>query len=233
MAVKMILQGGPLDGDEQLVLDLNTTPGYEMQFNIPNYQTFAPDGESVVGLGLVVVYSFLEAGPGPVVGDSWTSSSIYEFAGEFFVAPPGGVTPPSPMPLPPAVFMNVLSGMTINANAPSPGVQLAGVAGLEVAGTGTSIGSTTVFLVAETVMVIMPPSAQYAVSMSATAGMNISVPFVGIEAGYGSGAYGGNAYGLEPGAVITGYGSGLYGAGIYPGSGYGNGLYGTGNYGVI
>lgn len=173
MAVKMILQGGPLDGEQQLVENLNTTPGYEMQFDIPNYQTFDADGESVVGMGLVAVYAYQGPGPDPGGSDTWTSSSIYEFTGEFFVQPPGPVTPPGPQPLPPAVFMNVLSGLTVNANDPSPGVQLVALAGMEVDAIATSVGYASVALTAETVMIITRQSWQNVVTMSASTGMNI------------------------------------------------------------
>jgi hypothetical protein len=174
MAVKMILQDGPLAGEQQLVENLNTTPGYEMQFNIPNYQTFDAAGESVVGQGLVAVYSYLGPGPAPGGSDTWTSSSIYEFTGEYFVQPPGPVTPPGPLPLPPAVFLNALSGMTVNADDPAAGVQLVGLAGMTVDATTTSIGYATVALLAETVMSITRQSWSNVVSMSAQTTLQVT-----------------------------------------------------------
>jgi hypothetical protein len=174
MSEKMILQGGPLDGEQQLVDNLNETPGYEMQFNVPNYQTFGPDGKSVVGMGLVAVYAYLQPGPAPGGSDTWTSSSIYEFTGEFFVPPPGPVTPPTPVPLPPAVFMNVLSAMTVNGNDPSPGVQLVGEGDMEVNALTTSFDYATVALTAETVMQVTRQPWQNVVSMSGSTSMSIT-----------------------------------------------------------
>jgi hypothetical protein len=145
-----------------------------MQFNIPNYQTFDAAGESVVGQGLVAVYAYQGPGPDPGGSDTWTSSVIYGFTGEFFVQPPGPVIPPGPLPLPPAVFLNAQSGMTVNANDPAAGVQLVGLAGMEVDATATSVGYASVALTAETVMIITRQPWQNVVSMSASAGMTIT-----------------------------------------------------------
>jgi hypothetical protein len=176
MAVKMILQDGPLDGEQQLVEDLNTTAGYEMQFNIPNYQTFDAAGESVVGMGLIAVYVYMGPGPDPVPanGDTWTSSSIYEFTGEYFIPAPPPLVPPSPEPLPPAVFLNSLSTMTINANDPAPGVQLSALAAMEVDASTTTIGYASILLVGETTMIIMRQSWGNTVTMAAQASLQVT-----------------------------------------------------------
>lgn len=174
MAVKMILQDGPLDGEEQLVENLNTTPGFQMQFDIPNYQTFDEAGNSVVGMGLVAVYAYLGPGGAPQAGDTWTSSSIYEFTGEYFVPPPGPIPPQPPLPIPPAVFMNALSGMTVNANDPSAGVQMTGESDLAVEAGTTSVGVGTVVMTSETVMIVMGQPWQNVVTMSATSSLTVT-----------------------------------------------------------
>jgi hypothetical protein len=179
----MILQDGPLDGQEQLVLDLNTLPGYEMQFNLPNHQTFGPDGESVVGMGLVAVYSYQGPGPDPVPadGDTWAWSSIYEFTGEYFIPqppplyPPGGGPPV--IPPPPVIFMGAQSGMTVDANDPSPGVQLAGEGAMSVDGLVTSFNYATVALLAETSMSISRQSWQNVVAMSAQTSLKADLQY--------------------------------------------------------
>lgn len=178
MAVKMILQGGPLDGEEQLVLDLNTTPGYQMQFDIPNYQTFDESGDNVTGLGLVAVYAYLEPGPGPGSSDTWTSSSIYEFVQEYFVPQPPPLYPPGEgpplIPLPPVVFMGALSSMTVNANDPSAGVQLVGEGDMTVVGIGTSVDYATVALSAETSLIVTRQSWQNTIAMGASTTMTVT-----------------------------------------------------------
>lgn len=174
MAVKMILQGGPLDGEEQLVENLNTTPGFEMQFVLENFQTFGPDGESVAGLGLMAVYAYLGPGDAPGAGDTWTSSSIYEFTGEYYIPQPPPLEPPTPLPMPPAVFMNVGSSLVVNANDPSPGVQMTGETDLEVTADATAVGYASIAMTAETVMSITRQVWQNSVAMTATSNMNIT-----------------------------------------------------------
>jgi hypothetical protein len=174
MSVKMILQGGPLDREEQLVLDLNTAPGYQMQFNIPNYQTFHTDGESVLSQGLVAVYGYVGPGPAPGGSDTWTSSEIYEFTGEYFVPAPGPLPTPGPLPLPPTVFMNALSGMTVNANDPLPGVQLVGEGDMSVDALVISFDYATVALLAETSMSITRQTWANTVSMSAQTSLQVT-----------------------------------------------------------
>lgn len=178
MSVKLILQGGPFDGEEQLVLDLNTTPGYEMQFNIPNYQTFDASGNVVLTQGMVAVYAYQGPGPGPGSSDTWTSSSIYEFTGEFYVPQPPPLYPPGEgppvLPPAPAVFMSGDTALTVDADDPLPGVQFIGIAGLQVVGITTSVGYATIAMVAETVMVILRQPWQNSVAMSATAQMTVT-----------------------------------------------------------
>lgn len=180
MSVKLILQDGPLDGEQQLVLDLNTTPGYEMTFNLPNYQTFDDNGTTVLAQGLVAVYSYLGPGPDPdtSAGDTWTSSSIYEFTGEYFIPLPPPLYPPGegppPLPVPPVVFMSGDTILAVDADDPLPGVQMVGSAGMVVVGTSTSVGYATVFMVAETVMIVFRQPWQNTVRMSAVTSMNVS-----------------------------------------------------------
>lgn len=178
MTVLMILQDGPLDGEQQVVENLNTTPGWEMTFNIPNFQTFDAAGHSVVGMGLVAVYSYLKPGrapnPGPPNFDTWTTSWIYEFTGEYFIPQPGPIVPPGPQPLPPAVFMNALSSMAVNANDPSAGVQMSGEGVMEIDATTTSVGYASIAMTAETTMVIFRQTWGNSIAMSASSSMTVT-----------------------------------------------------------
>lgn len=159
MTKQMILQGGPLDGEKQVVLDLNTTPGYNMQFSLENFQNFHPDGVTVASQGLVAVYTFLGPGPAPNPGspafDTWDTSWIYKFTGEVTIPPPSPITPPTiPPQLSPAVFMGANTTLTINANDPGPGVLLTAETILEVDATSVSVGYATLAMVGETSMSI-------------------------------------------------------------------------------
>src|SRR5262252_2560139 len=126
--VKMILQGGPLDGEQSLVQDLPRTPGSILTFNVPNWQTFAPDGATLRGLGLQVQYALVGQGPPPVVsnGDTWDTSWIFSFVAESFIPPPAPITPPIvPPQISPSVWMAANSGMNIDVTSydpSSPGV---------------------------------------------------------------------------------------------------------------
>jgi len=175
MTVKLILQGGPFDSREQIVLDLNTTPGFKMQFNIPNYQTFAPDGETVLAQGLSTVYAMLQQGPAPGGSDTWTTSWVYEFTGESFIPPPPPITPPVVPPGPgPAIWMGALSGMTVNADDPSPGVQLVGEGDMVVDATTTSVDYATVGLLAETFMSITLEAQSNVVTLVGESAMTVT-----------------------------------------------------------
>ena len=154
MSVKMILQDGPLDGEQQLVLDLPTAPGSMLTFTMPNYQFFDDTGDTVIAQGLQVVYAFLEQGPAPVPpADTWDTSWIYEFAEEFFIPPPPFVPVPQPPQLPQLVSLEGDTGMVINASDPIPGVQMTGETDLEVDGDVTpQVGDATVTMSATTVL---------------------------------------------------------------------------------
>jgi hypothetical protein len=88
----MILQGGPLDGEHQIVESLPNAPGSTMFFSIPTYQFF-DQGGNVVDRGLEVTYSYLSPGPPPDDYDTWNASYIFNFVGEEVYIPPGGLYP--------------------------------------------------------------------------------------------------------------------------------------------
>jgi hypothetical protein len=180
MTVKMILQDGPLDGEEQVVLGLNTTPGYNMQFNVPNFQTFHTDGTTVVAQGLVAVYTFLGPGrppnPDPPDFDTWTESWIYEFTGEMTVPVPPPITPPTEPPqLSPAVFMGANTTLVVNANDASPGVFLVGNAGMVINAVTIPVNYASIALIAETYLIAAGSNYHaQAVTMAAQSGMTVT-----------------------------------------------------------
>ena len=153
MSVLMMLQGGPLDGEEQVVLNVPRTPGATMFFNIPSFQTFGlvPSGEfgdntfgsgvfggsdddfvvALIGLGLQATYAMLAQGPGPDDGDVWDTSWVFGFAGDVFTPPPPDVDIPV-IPSGGVVFMNAETGMEIDADDPSSGVWMEADASMEV-----------------------------------------------------------------------------------------------------
>jgi hypothetical protein len=94
--VKLMLQGGPLDGEQQIVLDIPRTPGSPITFNVPNNQTFAADGATLIDLGLQVTYTVAGQGPPPVIaaGDTWDTSWYLNFVPESYTPRPPPVTPP-------------------------------------------------------------------------------------------------------------------------------------------
>lgn len=191
MTVYMILQGGPLDGEKQIVESLPTDPGSQMLFSIPNWQTFAPDGTTVVDLGLEEVYTYLQPGPPPVPanGDTWDTSWIFKFAGEVYVPTPPPITPPV---VPPEVAGNQVA-MFVNGNltvvySTSPGAQFVAESLLDVQGTVTPFQSAQVTMQAVSVLqglgysifgcyllaysgLSVAATTQIGVSMSARAGM--------------------------------------------------------------
>lgn len=167
MSVKMILQDGPLDGEQQLVLDLPAV-GNDMVINLPNYQTFDPDGETVTGMGLQVTYVVVEEGPppNPTQGDTWDSSWILEFVEESFVQPPPPVIPPSPPQQEQLVFLEGDTGMVVNADDPSPGVQMTDtVTTMEIdADVTPMVGDAYVFMSAVTVLTAEPDTDSFFMS---------------------------------------------------------------------
>lgn len=108
----MVLQGGPLDGQEQIVQMLPTTPGAQLFFNIPNYQTFEPNTETVIAVGLTAYYALVGQGAGPGIGDSWDTSWIFDFTGEAFVPAPPPLYPPGQGP-PTAVGVFMVASTTL------------------------------------------------------------------------------------------------------------------------
>jgi len=120
----MILQDGPLDGEQQICAALPTDSGSVMYFSLPSFQTFAEDGETVTSLGLTANYILVGEGPPPVPanGDTWDTSWVYTFAGEEFVPRP----PPIPTPTPPPISLAFVSmygagNMVVTAQDPIPG----------------------------------------------------------------------------------------------------------------
>ena len=129
----MILQGGPLDGEQQCIYQLNTDPGSVLFFSVDNFQTFHPDsgGTVLLEMGLQVEYALVGPGPPPNPGppdfDTWDTSWIFSFVEESYTYPPVPpfLPPPVPLPLPDVlVYLEGDTGMTINADDPSPGVYM-------------------------------------------------------------------------------------------------------------
>ena len=175
MTVKMILQGGPLDGEQQIVENLNTTPGYQMQFVMPNHQIFGTAGSGVQALGLTVIYAYSGPGPGPGAGDTWTTSSIYQYViGTSSAPPPAAITPGPPPQQGPAVWMGVSGNLTVNANDPSPGVHEVGESAMWVDGTQTSVGYATIGLTAETTLSVTRQTWQNYITMAGSTSMSVT-----------------------------------------------------------
>jgi len=175
MTAKIILQGGPLDGEQQIVLDLNTTPGYQMLFSLPHYQVFASDAQTVNALGLQVIYAYVGPGPGPGGGDTWTKSGIYQYVAGTSTAPaPPPITPGVPPQQGPAIWMGVNGTLTVNANDPSPGVQLFGEGDMTVDGTQIAVDYATIGLIAETSMSITRADWGATVAMTGTTSMTVT-----------------------------------------------------------
>jgi len=101
--VLMILEGGPLDGEEQIVLDVPRNEGATLTFNQWNHQVFDPttheEEEVLLSQGIVVTYRFLGPGRAPDPEfDTWESSWVFEYAGGAYLPTPE--RPPAPAPLP-------------------------------------------------------------------------------------------------------------------------------------
>jgi hypothetical protein len=90
----MILQNGPLDGEQQIVASLPNTGGSTMFFNLPHYQFFDAHTGNVVGRGLEVTYTYARPGPPPDTNDTWVNSEVFTYTGETaFLPVPGGLYP--------------------------------------------------------------------------------------------------------------------------------------------
>jgi len=178
MTKQMRLKDGPLDGERQVVLDLNTTVGWQMRFDLPNYQTFAPDNQTPIQLGLVAIYALTGPGPPPNPGapdyDTWDTSWVYEFQEEVWVPRPPIITPPVPPQLPPAVIMVVGSTLTVNADDPSPGVQMVGEGDMEVDAIATSVDYATVAMVGETSLSVVRQDFDTHIIMAASGSLTVT-----------------------------------------------------------
>lgn len=78
MSVMMILQGGNLDGQRQVVENLPHNPGDTLLLNLPHKQTFDDNG-LVIDTGLVTTYGYLQDGNPPGSDDVWSASYIYQY----------------------------------------------------------------------------------------------------------------------------------------------------------
>jgi hypothetical protein len=159
MPVLMVLQDGPLDGEEQVVQMVPTAPGSQLFFNIPNFQTFdltQPDSEVVVGLGLQAIYAFVGQGPDPDPDvDIWDTSWIFEFAGEAYVPTPPPLGPPTNPPVNVAQVWMTAESTLVPDTLPittSPVVALVAESGMDVEGTWTPFQSGVVVMEADSVM---------------------------------------------------------------------------------
>jgi hypothetical protein len=176
MTVLMKLEGGPLDGEQQIVEMLPNTTGARLLFNIPNFQTFDPTSgtEAVTGLGLQAYYVFVGPGPGPGTGDSWATSWIYSFTGESFVPTPGPKPPPGPQVMPAYVFMSATTTLVPDSLPimTSPSVELVAESDIEVDALVTPFQYGVVAMSGETSMSVVPDWTPQ-VTMSAQTAMEI------------------------------------------------------------
>jgi hypothetical protein len=212
----MMLVGGPLDGEQQIVEAINETIGSLMNFNKPEYQTFAPDGTTIITLGLSVQYAVASQGPPPNVaaGDTWDTSWYLDFVAESFVVPPPFIGVPPVIPDTPAVFMSAITGMIVNANDPNPGVWMYDTTTtLVVVAVTQSVAYATVSMSAVTTLIGSPVDwGLYKIPMAATTTLTVSGPIAyaktvlmtassgmgGVFAPPSSATYGGDAYGSGP-----------------------------------
>jgi hypothetical protein len=196
--VKLMLVGGPLDGNVQIVLNVPTYPGATLTFNLPNYQTFDVNG-SPVSYGLAVTYVFNNEGPPPTSTDTWVTSWYFDFVYEAFVPPGAPITPPGiPPVLPLTIWMAAGTGLTVTANDPGPGVLMYDTQGdLEVEGNVTSYGWASVSMSAVTTMPVETVDwSDYATMMSASTGLTVTVspPFLN-QGMFGYGTFGQGTFG--------------------------------------
>jgi hypothetical protein len=159
----IMLQGGPLDGEVQSVEMVPSTPGDELFFNVPNYQTFdpaQPEVEVLIGQGLQAVYALVGPGPGPGPTDTWLASFIFEFTGEAFVPIPPPLAPPGPQP--PVALTQVWMTATTTLVPDThpiiigPMVKLVAESDLDVDAEVTRVQDGVVALSGETVMSVTP-----------------------------------------------------------------------------
>jgi hypothetical protein len=95
-SVMMILQGGPLDGEAQLVEMVPTDPGSKMFFSVPGFQFFDANGNYLYS-GLEATYELVGPGPDPDpdAGEYWDAAWIFTFEGGNYQPPypPGAMYP--------------------------------------------------------------------------------------------------------------------------------------------
>lgn len=174
----MVLEGGPLDGEEQLVNQLATDPGTVLWLSVPNYQSFHEDGETVIGLGCQAEYALVGQGPPPSVGDTWDTSWVYDYVSESFVAPiPPFIEPPPSAQLP-DVFVGLVSEsfLTILDTGVDvePGVQLVGESSLDVdADVTTPPPPITVDMEAVTVVTVDADVTTWTVDLTGESNMTV------------------------------------------------------------
>jgi hypothetical protein len=162
MAVLMILQDGPLDAEQQMVEMVPTTPGSQLGFNIPWFQTFDPDADAevVMGLGLQAVYTLVGQGPAPNPDvDRWDTSWIFEFAGDVFVPTPEALpVPPNPQVDVAQVWMSAETSLVPDTLpiTTSPVVVLVAESAMDVEATTTPTQAGVVVMTGETTMPVTP-----------------------------------------------------------------------------
>ena len=179
--VMMILEGGPLDGESQVVENVPTTPGATLLFNIPNFQTFDPttDSEVVLGQGLQAIYAFVGSGPSPAPGDQWVTSWVFDFTGLSYIPTPPPVTPPDTPPVEMTQVWMTASSTLVPISLDdilvvTPGVRFAPQSAMVVAATVTHVASGVVTMVPKTSMSVTPTTFP-TVSMSASASLDVDV----------------------------------------------------------
>lgn len=170
---KMMLQGGPLDGKQQIVQALNTEIGSIIFFSLPHYQAFTPDGNTVVDLGLEVEYKLASQGPPPGSSDTWVTSWVFNFVPESYVAPTAAITPPLTPPVVATAFISLAATttVTVDGNA-STGVYMTAETALDVEGdTSVIYTDSTVTMVAGSTLTVEPDELEILPPMVATAGL--------------------------------------------------------------
>jgi hypothetical protein len=171
----MILQGGPLDGEHQIIAGV-VDVGETMTFNLDTFQHFAADGVTVLQQGLIATYQVTGPGPAPVPpGDTWTVSWYLGFVSAVYTTPvPPNVVVPTPPQLSPSVWMGAGTFMGISGD-PSPGVALEGDTSLTVDGVDTAWDFGSIVMTGETVLTVIEVDwSTYQVALTASAGMNIN-----------------------------------------------------------
>ena len=157
-----MLEGGPLDGEAQVVEMVPTARGSQMLFNLTNYQTFDPEAETetVLSQGLQAIYGLVGEGPDPTVDDRWDTSWIFIFTGESYVPTPAPVPPPGPsVPVDLAQVLMSADTTLVPDTLPiiiTPTVIMGAQSSLDVEPVVTPVKSGDVVMTGETVMSVTP-----------------------------------------------------------------------------